>query len=191
MTTGTSSDPSAAHLPSIASPPRQALAAHPYLQARGADVGASTEEEGTSSSSRSNGPGEFRRAEALPVRKGNVRQPPPCRRRARGGRTGSWCHSYAVSHQLFTEFESSHSHSIRNSSFPRHPPLPRRPHPYKERGTLPSRWRHSALLKPEKESQKGGGGRRQTRHTHRLHKNPFDPHPARLQSACYASRWKN
>jgi len=41
---------------------------------------------------------------------------------AEGPGAGSWCHSYAVSHQLFTEFESSHSHSIRNSSSPRHPP---------------------------------------------------------------------
>lgn len=158
------------------------MATHPYLQAGGADVGASTEEEGKSSWSQPNGPGEFRRAEALPVRRGNGRQPPPC------SRAGSWCHSYAVSHQLFTEFESSHSHSIRNSSFPRHPPLPRRPHPYKERGTLPAL---RAAKTGKGKSKRRGRPTADPSHPPITQKNPFDPHPARLQSTFYARRWKN
>lgn len=46
-------------------------------------------------------------------------------------RAGTWCHSYAVSHQLFTE-HGSHSHSIGNSSAPRYPPSLAAPRPYKD-----------------------------------------------------------
>lgn len=184
--TGTSPAPSAALAPSSASPPHQAFAAHPYLPAGAADAGTARRwGEGESSLCWPGGLGaEERRGAASAERKGPAA--PSLQRRSRAA--GSWCHSYAVSHQLFTEFERSHSHSIRNSSFPRrHPPSRAAPIPTREG----AHWPLAALRTPEKERQKGGGGRREPRHTHRAHKKPFDPHPARLQSVSCASRWKN
>lgn len=73
--TGTSSHPSIALSPSTASPPRQALAAHPYLPAGGADAGTGSWGEGKSSLSWPAGLG----AEERSASRGKGRQPPPCR----------------------------------------------------------------------------------------------------------------